>query len=141
MNLHLLSNSDNFSIDCSDDECRLVWRVHLDLSAYNTLSLTDFRIRPAILANATKFSLVSCNLVKSDITNPAATVLVTTSFINAIKIPGLYIIYVTNLSFYSDKFALDRTNVDEIIFTLQNAKLFPSSDVKISINLTNEVQN
>lgn len=91
MNLHLMSNSDNFSIVCSENECRLTWYVHLDLSAFNTFTLTDFRLRPATIPNPNKFATVSCNLVKSDVTNPHAIVHVTTSFNHPVKIPGMFV--------------------------------------------------
>ena len=70
----------------------------MDLSNFNTISVTDFRIRPGSIPDLTIFALVSCNLVKSDITNPDAIVYVATSFNHAIRCPGLYIFYLTNLN-------------------------------------------
>lgn len=71
-------------------EMTLIWRIHLDLTAFNRLSLLDFRIKPGTPANNARFSLVSCNLVKSDIANPGSVIYAASSFLHSIKNPGEY---------------------------------------------------
>ena len=88
MHLHLMSHSDAFSVETTSEFTILRWRVHLDLSAYKFISLTDFRAKPGHHKDPKKFSFITSNLVKSDILNPLGVIYCTSSFNHAISNPG-----------------------------------------------------
>ena len=141
MDLHLVSNSDNFVLIPGDHATELIWRINVDLRAFNRLSLLDFRIRPGWPKNASKFSLVSCNLIKSDIANPQSIIHVSTSYNHSIRSLGKLLTSFNNIISSLDTFSLDRAVADQISFSVSNAKIPIGADVKISLRFSHEVQD
>ena len=92
MNLHLTCHSDQYSVEMLAEYTILRWRVHMDLSQYKFISLRDFRVKPGHLIDPKKFSLISSNLVKSDVFNPRGIIYCTTSFNHAIANPGFIVV-------------------------------------------------